>query len=1119
MLSAQYKSFKVAALAGLLTAGLLASGCGDDSVVTEPVQDSSGDAYLLADLGAIDTGKVDSGPADAGSTDGTGDSADQSDAANPGDAMPPDVPVDATPDEATPPNTAPTVVFVVPAEDVTVQAGQAVAMQLQATDDGGADQLLATAHYDLASAALWSGKPAANGQIAFTLPSLTAGKVKIVVQVADKSGLTASATRSFFVNTAPGAPAVAITPLLPTTLNALVAKVDQAASDPDRKPEDLQYSYAWFKDGQPTAELTETVVAGVAKKGEVWKVAVTAADPTAKGPAGQAQVVIQDAVASTPTVAVDPPAVDLQTEVSCAAGGAADPDGEAVTYTYQWLVNGLASSGATNQVWKLANVSLKVGDKLSCRATAVSAGVSGGQATSVQIAVAAFDVCNSAINPCSNKATCVNSDSLVPVCTCLPGYQGNGNACQDVDECAVDNGGCGAKAFWSCANNPGAAATCADLDECGVDNGGCGDPKLWSCKNNSGSAPTCADIDECLTNNGGCGDPKLWSCKNNSGSAPTCSDIDECLTNNGGCGDPNFYTCSNQAGAPVKCADIDECLTNNGGCGDPKYVICANKAGTKPECKDINECLSDAVPPNGGCGDPNFFACTNNQADQPTCSDIDECKGDAGLPNGGCGDPKFFQCLNQVGGVAKCEAILLCALANGGCGDPKYFNCSEQLGGLPECSDIDECKANNGGCGNAQYTLCSNQVGAAAKCSDIDECLDDNGGCGDAKFNTCTNNQGGLPSCADIDECQANSGPPNGGCGDPTYWACKNNLNASPTCTDIDDCKTSNGGCGDPSFVTCSNNIGKAASCTDIDECKANNGGCGDAKLWLCSNQQAQAPKCSDIDECLTNNGGCGDPKAWQCKNNAGGAASCSDIDECLTNNGGCGSGNICTNKVGGLQCSYPNCAAVKNASLPTGEYSVFLGAPRTVFCDNTTAGGGWMFVKPADIQALASFNFNSWRTDKGQVLIRLAGTYGQAYTAIQQLPSFATHPLSVTVGSSAVGSGSAGYNLKLVMIPTAVAAALTVQGFTSNGKELTFVNCDANPNSYFEFFTPTGGYDFAAAYALTSAWLGSKIAGGSVPASYFAKAAMHDGGCGAHNTSSYWATVDGTSAAALGMR
>jgi hypothetical protein len=210
---------------------------------------------------------------------------------------------------------------------------------------------------------------------------------------------------------------------------------------------------------------------------------------------------------------------------------------------------------------------------------------------------------------------------------------------------------------------------------------------------------------------------------------------------------------------------------------------------------------------------------------------------------------------------------------------------------------------------------------------------------------------------------------------------------------------------------------------------------------------------------------------------------------------------------------------AVRDAKLVSGEYSVFLGAPRTVYCDSTTAGGGWMFIKPADIQALSAFNFNAWRTDKGQVLIRLSGSYGQAYTLIKQLPGYATYPLSVTVAATAGASTSAGYNLKLTMIPVAVAAALTVQGFNSNGKDLTFVNCDGNPNSYFEFFTPTGGYDFGGSYPLTTGWLGSKTSGGSLAASYFSKAAMHDGGCGAHSTTSYWTTIDGTNAAALGMR
>jgi hypothetical protein len=52
---------------------------------------------------------------------------------------------------------------------------------------------------------------------------------------------------------------------------------------------------------------------------------------------------------------------------------------------------------------------------------------------------------------CSANATCdpVQEDP----CTCKPGWQGNGRSCQDVDECATDNGGCGENGY--CVNEPG----------------------------------------------------------------------------------------------------------------------------------------------------------------------------------------------------------------------------------------------------------------------------------------------------------------------------------------------------------------------------------------------------------------------------------------------------------------------------------------------------------------------------------------------------------------------------------------------------------------------------------------------------------------------------------------
>ena len=116
---------------------------------------------------------------------------------------------------------------------------------------------------------------------------------------------------------------------------------------------------------------------------------------------------------------------------------------------------------------------------------------------------------------------------------------------------------------------------CRDINECEVDNGGCGDPAYFICLNNQGEPPTCADINECELDNGGCGDPRYIQCINEMGGPVTCEDVDECALRNGGCGDVLRATCTNRMAAPPLCEDIDECVENNGGCGDPAFS-CTN---------------------------------------------------------------------------------------------------------------------------------------------------------------------------------------------------------------------------------------------------------------------------------------------------------------------------------------------------------------------------------------------------------------------------------------------------------------------------------------------------------------------------------------------------------------
>ncbi len=108
-----------------------------------------------------------------------------------------------------------------------------------------------------------------------------------------------------------------------------------------------------------------------------------------------------------------------------------------------------------------------------------------------------------------------------------------GGDCQPVDRCAVDNGGCGPLADFTCIDNPGAPPTCVDIDVCLTDNGGCSldadctdlaISRTCRCKDGfTGDGFTCVlATGDCATNNGGC-DPNATCADTSPGHTCTCN--------------------------------------------------------------------------------------------------------------------------------------------------------------------------------------------------------------------------------------------------------------------------------------------------------------------------------------------------------------------------------------------------------------------------------------------------------------------------------------------------------------------------------------------------------------------------------------------------------------------
>jgi hypothetical protein len=169
-------------------------------------------------------------------------------------------------------------------------------------------------------------------------------------------------------NNSPFAPAVVVNPRLPVTTDDLVCSITAPSSDPDG--DDITYTYQWYKDDvlQPTL-TANTIDSSHTAKNQVWKCVVTATDGIDVSAAASDEVTILNTTPTTPVVDVTPDIPVTTDDLVCSINApSSDPDGDKITYTYQWhkndtLQDELTSSTvgfsltAPGDVWKCVVVS------------------------------------------------------------------------------------------------------------------------------------------------------------------------------------------------------------------------------------------------------------------------------------------------------------------------------------------------------------------------------------------------------------------------------------------------------------------------------------------------------------------------------------------------------------------------------------------------------------------------------------------------------------------------------------------------------------------------------------------------------------------------------------------
>ncbi len=289
-------------------------------------------------------------------------------------------------------NTAPRIDVTAPLDGGVFALGTPVTYTVDVADRDGDAPLTVTINSsidgELASLEALSAAEILSG----TITTLSAGRhdLTFVVDDGQPEGQR-SVLIGVFVNSPPSAATVAITPADPSHTEDLTAEITSSSVDPEGSA--IGYAWTWLKDGAESGSGGGEIalLAGSSTEpGEVWTIRFEAYEAAngVRAPGGlstftTASVTIGNEAPPAPTsVEVLPSSPHPAQDARCLVQLEIDPDGDPVTATYAWSINGSTVAGQTSE--RLPASLLFGGEALTCTAAATD-----GAATSAPVSASA----------------------------------------------------------------------------------------------------------------------------------------------------------------------------------------------------------------------------------------------------------------------------------------------------------------------------------------------------------------------------------------------------------------------------------------------------------------------------------------------------------------------------------------------------------------------------------------------------------------------------------------------------------------------------------------------------------------------------------------------------------
>ncbi len=250
-----------------------------------------------------------------------------------------------------PPNSAPDCTITAPVSGGASEDGERVDFTAQVSDPDIASNLLSIAWTSDKDGAMGTSTADSSGAVSFHLSSLSAADHRITMTVTDEVGATCAAAIDWTVGTPPSI--VLETPVAHELVNsgdtlafsAYVADAEDVAS---------ALTVTWsssidgvFHEGPPDSSgLTQFLDAALSAGDHVLTVTVTDSDGLYATALGTFTV---NGLPSAPGVSLAPASPETTDDLRVSIDTASvDPEGDALTYSYAWSVDGVASSASTS---------------------------------------------------------------------------------------------------------------------------------------------------------------------------------------------------------------------------------------------------------------------------------------------------------------------------------------------------------------------------------------------------------------------------------------------------------------------------------------------------------------------------------------------------------------------------------------------------------------------------------------------------------------------------------------------------------------------------------------------------------------------------------------------------